>query len=548
MQIGEGMCVAIPRLSIDGSTKLLSSPGRHLRSKSEAPLKGRRASEHFAIFDVDSSDDEASAADGSVLAESGPLDLERLFEFNIDQLISVAHEATCSRLPGAAKHKPDKLGPSPRRSPSKNMARSPNKVACPSPDNPLTEQVTNLRQELELKDKQLERLRRVVCELLVWGTSGEGVPHVPSAACSGGPATPGRKRSKLRAQAPEFVSLGIPSLANLPLKTALRRTKSAAPVPLQQQRQGQCPVSPPPEMAPEVITAATPRPPAAAPGVFVAGPQMFVPVLLPEAACFSPAAQLLPFSRIRQPQLSNVNVPELPVPRDDSRPEQIGTAAEQACTDHIEAPDQPVSQDEPQPNQIGTAADQACTDHVEVPEQSVSQDKSHSDSEQTGTTVAEDPTPEHDLTAIAEPAGVLAAQDVSEEQPRIERRQSRVAFDQDAIKLSPRENRSSLGAQPPPRPPLPPQRQLPRIRLARSPSPDATCPTDGQAVESAMSAQHDTTKMSPLSPPERPPLDTAEWPLLAEVPHCGRKRPTRSRSRSSAPASAKAQVAPTKRR
>jgi len=167
-----------------------------VRSRSEDGLY--RESSFFKLSDGDSSDD-GSTAYGSSMDSSREhrvkaLDLEVLFEFDTTTLVNVASKA-CGNLRG-----------------SFAMVPTASADEDGEEDDGRDSEVQSLKKECEVKDKQIEQLKRTVCELLLWvsahprGRATKDSAREPLGALDSGAGT------ELRASAPEFVSLGIPSL------------------------------------------------------------------------------------------------------------------------------------------------------------------------------------------------------------------------------------------------------------------------------------------------------------------------------------------------
>lgn len=499
------MTSSIPTLALStlGCSTSPRVPGRLLRSKSEAPAPGRRSSEFFAIHDVDSSDDEhPTAVDGSALSDIGQFDLETLFEFNIDQLISVAREATCSRLPGLpTKSKGFANSLSPRRSARgvghgcTELKNAPEETGQPkAPASVVDAQLAKLRQEMEYKDKQLERLRRVVCELLVWGTSekdtaahtvlAEALPEIPS--------PPEKKRnSNLRAAAPEFVSLGIPSLANMPIKQLLRRTKSAAPVATRRQKE---------EHLPKVHALQTAQ--------MATSAQVEAPILTPAQQVLVPT--MVP-SWLAAQMPSNSPTDQWPQPDQQQRAEKLGCHDQEAATGCSEAEGSLTTSS-------GSLAGFAAEEDAAAAE-----------------VVA--------AAASAVPGRATSAERRSTEDnrrpatSRMERPRSRVAFKQDDCLVSP--PRVSPNPDTPEGKEEEPQSTESSAATPLIPPLRRALPTHSLPWQSASARGPDCSADMMISPRiEKVLLDKVEWPSLAEVAPEGRKRRIRSRSRNINPTQA----------
>jgi len=201
-----------------------------MRSKSEAPPSSRRSPREFQLHEDDSSDDDACGSVARAQVTPG-WDVEKLFEFDINELVQLARTTAWGLLPagrtGLAAMGPDLSEAGPEQ--EDEEAGSPEDVAREG----VTERedaMRALQDELAFKDAQIERLRRVVCELLCWGAQ-----HWPQADAGSRPALNALKSSsrsratpcELRATAPEFVPLGIPSLAAIPTKDLLPRRARA---------------------------------------------------------------------------------------------------------------------------------------------------------------------------------------------------------------------------------------------------------------------------------------------------------------------------------
>jgi len=144
----------------------------------------------FALNEDDSSDDEPTCTNPKRRTAAQELDLESLFEFDTGALVQIASRACgkqpdsfwdCSAMQGACSA--EKLSES-------------------------DELILRLMNENEQKDKQIEVLKRTVCELLVWKSTWSNAQSGNLGASS----LPARKlgvKGKMRAEAPEFVSLGI---------------------------------------------------------------------------------------------------------------------------------------------------------------------------------------------------------------------------------------------------------------------------------------------------------------------------------------------------
>merc|ERR1712136_164006 len=115
---------------------------------------GYRESSFFKLSDGDSSDD-GSTAYGSSMDSSREhrvkaLDLEVLFEFDTTTLVNVASKA-CGNLRG-----------------SFAMVPTASADEDGEEDDGRDSEVQSLKKECEVKDKQIEQLKRTVCELLLW--------------------------------------------------------------------------------------------------------------------------------------------------------------------------------------------------------------------------------------------------------------------------------------------------------------------------------------------------------------------------------------------
>jgi len=171
--------------------------------RTSAPSSGNAGS-FFTINDGDSSDDDTTFECGKS-NESGAaqvFDLENLFEFDTSTLVKLASQE-CG-IQADAFWESDVSTP-----------RSVAECDCVAEAESVV--VQRLRKECEQKDKQIEVLKHTVCELLVWKsriTSHEpwnelhGITKKPVSAVS--PGTVSQKT--MRADAPEFVFVGIPSL------------------------------------------------------------------------------------------------------------------------------------------------------------------------------------------------------------------------------------------------------------------------------------------------------------------------------------------------
>jgi len=237
-----------------------------VRAKSEMP-----ASRHdfFQMHNTDSSDDEEShpCPDHS---PSKYWDVETLYEFDIDTLVRLARGITRSLLPGSCLDPTLKttglvaegriLGEATKEKPGSEGAA----VGCPVISGEQDVEATGLDEEsrekdgqIEFKDEQIERLRRIVCELLSWGAT------YPCPRCVPRPSDfPAPRRSphayvpphrRLRASAPEFVPLGIFSEKESSGKSLARRACSAAPRVHKQDTRAVC--DDPPAAVPEVCVA-----------------------------------------------------------------------------------------------------------------------------------------------------------------------------------------------------------------------------------------------------------------------------------------------------
>lgn len=206
----------LPRKHVGQLCALCRSRGctKEQRAQSEAPLV-RKHNETLVINIGDTSDDESSTNPQQAW------DVEQLFAFDVDELVRVARNAACGWLPKG-----------PLGSPQDECVKAPPAGASQVSNFTQQERCNDssesdrLRQECAFKDKQIERLRRVVCELLCWGAA-----HWPHSAGAPAENQKNRKvrRGGLRASAPEFVALGILPMPESQLKMTSRRAVSAAP-------------------------------------------------------------------------------------------------------------------------------------------------------------------------------------------------------------------------------------------------------------------------------------------------------------------------------
>jgi hypothetical protein len=155
------------------------------RCKTDEKLSGTANSGSFFTLNDDSSDDEPARTHTGGAAQE--LDLESLFEFDTGALVQIASRA-CGKQPDSF------------WGPAAQVTRSAENLSA-------DELIQRLMKENEQKDKQIEVLKRTVCELLVWKST---CANALGTLCTSSVAAqkPGGK-GKMRADAPEFVSLGI---------------------------------------------------------------------------------------------------------------------------------------------------------------------------------------------------------------------------------------------------------------------------------------------------------------------------------------------------
>jgi len=158
----------------------------------------------FNLHDGDSSDDEEAVPRSNKLSFDA-LDLETLFEFDTETLVKLAGKA-CGK----------------ESDPLESFWESSKTVAdstvtaeeVPESESVIIQRLLKSRDE---KDKQIEVLKKTVCELLVWKATNARLQQssLEPASSVTQPlvVVEPPKNNQMRADAPEFVSLGIPSLA-----------------------------------------------------------------------------------------------------------------------------------------------------------------------------------------------------------------------------------------------------------------------------------------------------------------------------------------------
>lgn len=192
---------------------------KSIRSKSLSPVQKRRK-DHFEIGDDSSGDEHDRPTRRGECSNSKTggtrWDIEDLFEFDVDQLVGIARN-TAWGLPSC-------LEPSMRDNAAGAASPKQGLSSSETADSLKQTELHRLRREAEVKDKQIERLRRVVCELLIWGQQFQPSPTklVP-------PTLAGS--IALRSEAPEFVPLGI-SWSQQPVVVA-EQSSSVSPSSLQ---------------------------------------------------------------------------------------------------------------------------------------------------------------------------------------------------------------------------------------------------------------------------------------------------------------------------
>eukprot|EP00413_Alexandrium_margalefii_P001107 CAMPEP_0204520410 /NCGR_PEP_ID=MMETSP0661-20131031/5248_1 /ASSEMBLY_ACC=CAM_ASM_000606 /TAXON_ID=109239 /ORGANISM="Alexandrium margalefi, Strain AMGDE01CS-322" /LENGTH=307 /DNA_ID=CAMNT_0051525965 /DNA_START=23 /DNA_END=943 /DNA_ORIENTATION=- len=227
-----------------GSRTVAGSPGKALernfglagsarsksdgRSKSEVPLSSRRSSQFFEIHDGESSDDEVHTPSRVAW------DVEKLFEFNVDELVLLARNAAwglplrSSRDSSAPTCAAEAGRSDPYQAGTWN--EDPKTDSLPvggQADGAEAAELQSLQVQCAFKDKQIERLRRVVCELLCWGATHW--PQGQNFQGHIGDQSHNPDTQELRAGAPEFVPLGIPPLPASPAEPAPHRGPAPAP-------------------------------------------------------------------------------------------------------------------------------------------------------------------------------------------------------------------------------------------------------------------------------------------------------------------------------
>lgn len=198
-----------------------SVPTEELPTQTGKSVKLTRNNSNNSSFNLhteDSSDEEMTRTHAKeTRMPPVDVDLEALFEFDTETLVKLASTA-CGK-------QPESLWDSSRE--PGNGAKEPKADS-------------EMRKLIEQKDKQIEVLKKTVCDLLVWkarNTDMQLQPQVtqmqvvrskrgaestttrgPDEHTSSEVALP-LKRTPMRADAPEFVSLGIPLLVGTPKST-----------------------------------------------------------------------------------------------------------------------------------------------------------------------------------------------------------------------------------------------------------------------------------------------------------------------------------------
>jgi len=168
------------------------------------PLK-----EAFNLNDNSSDEEVDKQKSASGTAGQKNWEIEDLFEFDIDRLVGVARSTAWGVAgdlskggDGTAAEGNAKEGNT-KEVNVKEVNFKEGNVKDAEEQTPGGSELEQLRQQCATKDHEIKRLRRVVCELLVWAQHTKS----GSAAFNFGAGTPAV--TKMRSEAPEFVPLGI---------------------------------------------------------------------------------------------------------------------------------------------------------------------------------------------------------------------------------------------------------------------------------------------------------------------------------------------------
>mmetsp|Transcript_43677 Transcript_43677/g.81553 ORF Transcript_43677/g.81553 Transcript_43677/m.81553 type:complete len:541 (+) Transcript_43677:52-1674(+) len=253
------LATANTALATANTARQLKQPTALKRSKSMAPSR-RTLKESFNLNGNSSDEDADKRKSASGAAVQKNWEIEDLFEFDVDRLVGVARSTAWGVKGDLSKGrdgKPaegrdtdvdDQTPGEPADDQTQGKPAEGNQQDARDQIEDASE-LERLRKECDSRGRQIERLRRAVCELLVWG---QQLQAGSATLNSGGAPTPAV--TQMRSEAPEFVPLGISWALSESLSA-----EQAVDLPSKQ-----TPESPPPAQASTaLIPQSSPSPPTA---------------------------------------------------------------------------------------------------------------------------------------------------------------------------------------------------------------------------------------------------------------------------------------------